>query len=56
MNGVDATIVDRANFLVETSAKGENLVAACAKISDKEEEELKDAVNDSDRIYLRYQY
>ncbi|KAF6234396.1 hypothetical protein HO173_007429 [Letharia columbiana] len=43
LNGVDATIVDRANYLLDISAKGEDLVIACAKISEKEENELKDA-------------
>ena len=50
LNGVDATIVDRANYLVDISAKGEDLVTACAKISEKEENELKDAVSDFDRL------
>lgn len=36
--------MERANHLVELSAKGENLVAACAAISLEEEEDLKDAV------------
>ena len=36
--------MERANQLVELSAKGENLVAACAAISLEEEEDLKDAV------------
>ena len=53
LNGVDATIVDRANYLIEISAKGEDLVGACAGISEKEEDDLKDAVNDSDRIGLK---
>lgn len=43
LNGVDAAIVDRANYLVDVSAKGEDLVTACAKISKNEEHELKDA-------------
>ena len=37
--------MERANQLVELSAKGEDLVAACAAISLEEEEDLKDAVN-----------
>lgn len=37
--------MERANQLVELSAKGEDLVAACAGISREEEEDLKDAVN-----------
>ena len=47
LNGVDAAIVERANYLVDISAKGEDLVTACAKISKKEEDELKDAVSGS---------
>ena len=45
LNGVDAAIVNRANTLVELSAKGDDLVAACAAPSDQEWEELKDAVS-----------
>lgn len=37
--------MERANQLVELSAKGEDLVAACAGISMEEEADLKDAVN-----------
>ena len=37
--------MERANQLVELSAKGEDLVVACAGISMEEEEDLKDAVN-----------
>ena len=55
LNGVDATVVDRANHLVDISAKGEDLVNVCAEISRKDEEDLKDAVNYSYRIGLQYQ-
>ncbi len=54
LNGVDATIVDRANYLVDISAKGEDLVTACAKISE-EENDLKDAVSDSDCLSMEYE-
>lgn len=37
--------MERANQLVGLSAKGEDLVAACAGISMEEEEDLKDAVS-----------
>ena len=47
LNGVDATVCDRANHLVDISTKGEDLVNVCAEISGAEEEDLKDAVNDS---------
>lgn len=56
MNGIDATIVDRANNLMEISAKGEDLVSACSKFSEKEEDDLKDAVNDSACIGIKCQY
>ena len=46
LNGVDATIVARANYLVEMSAKGEDLVAGCAGLSERYEDDLKDAVKD----------
>lgn len=52
LNGIDATIVDRANYLAHISVKGEDLVTACAEISEKEEDDLKDAVNVPDRICL----
>ena len=44
LNGVDTAIINRADELVELSAIGEDLVAACATISKHEEEALKDAV------------
>lgn len=56
LNGVDATIVDRANYLAEITAKGEDLVNACTKISEKEEDDMEDAVNDSDFIGMKYEY
>ena len=52
MNGVDATIVDRADYLVEIGAKGEDLVTACAKFSEKEQDDLKEAVYDSDSPFF----
>ena len=55
LNGVDATIVNRANYLVEISAKGDDLVTACAGVSEKEKNDLRDAVNDSDRRMFQYQ-
>jgi len=44
LNGVDQAIVDRADELVLLSARGEDLVAACATISEKEEVDLETAV------------
>lgn len=44
LNGIDSAIVDRADELVLLSARGEDLVTACATISEREEVDLKDAV------------
>ena len=46
LNGVDTFVVQRADELAICSANGEDLVAACARISRGEEEDLKDAVGD----------
>ena len=56
MNGVDETTVDRANYLADVSARGEDLVAVCAEVSKNEEGDLKDAVNDSERIFMKYKH
>lgn len=56
MNGVDATIVNRANYLAEISAKGDDLVTTCAGVSEREEDDLRDAVNESVRVSFRYQH
>ena len=44
MNGIDRTIVERADRLGLLIAKGEDLVVACANLSINEEEDLKLAV------------
>ena len=38
------------------SAKGEDLVSACSKLSEKEEDDLRDAVNDSDWIGIKIKH
>jgi hypothetical protein len=44
MNGIDEVIVGRANEITALSARGENLVASCAKLSAAETETLEEAV------------
>lgn len=44
MNGIDSAIVNRANELATLASRGENLVAACAKLSKTEEATLENAV------------
>ncbi|KAL8631563.1 hypothetical protein Q9189_002669 [Teloschistes chrysophthalmus] len=44
MNGIDQAIIERADRLGLSSAKGEDLVIACANISKHEEDDLKMAV------------
>ncbi|RDH18348.1 DNA mismatch repair protein Msh5 [Aspergillus niger ATCC 13496] len=43
MNGISQTIVDRANEIAALSARGENLIAACAVLSAQETQALEDA-------------
>ncbi|KAL4924405.1 MutS family protein MSH5 [Aspergillus undulatus] len=43
LNGINQAIVDRANELVSLSARGENLIAACAMLSAGEMKALQDA-------------
>jgi len=43
LNGIDATIVERADKLILLAARGEDLIAACAKISPGEAKDLENA-------------
>lgn len=44
MNGINSAIVARAEEIGLLSARGEDLIAVCAKISVQEDEDLKYAV------------
>lgn len=44
--GINPNIVSRANELATLSARGENLIAACAVLSDRETQVLEEAVRD----------
>jgi DNA mismatch repair protein MSH5 len=48
MNGIEPIIVARANELASLSARGEDLVTVCAKLSRAETDALEEAVS----IYL----
>lgn len=44
INGIDPAIVSRANEIAFLSARGENIVAACAVLSSEEMQDLEEAV------------
>ncbi|PYH68173.1 MutS family protein MSH5 [Aspergillus vadensis CBS 113365] len=50
MNGISQTIVDRADEIASLSARGENLIAACAVLSAQETQ----ALDDADRLARRF--
>lgn len=45
INGIDPAIVERADELILLSARGEDLVEACARLTEGEATELKEAVS-----------
>lgn len=45
MNGIDPAIIERANEIAALMRRGEDLVAACAKLTPAEMEDLEDAVS-----------
>jgi hypothetical protein len=47
INGIDPAIISRANEIASLSARGENIVAACAVLSPEEMQDLEEAV----RVY-----
>ena len=46
INGINQTVVIRANKLASLSARGENLIAACATLTAEETQALEEAVGD----------
>ena len=46
MNRIDPEIVARAEDLILLAARGENLVAACTRLTEEEKDELEQAVGD----------
>lgn len=54
MNGIPGPVVARAEELITLAARGDDLVAACARLTEDEEEELKNAVSDLFRSMSPY--
>jgi hypothetical protein len=47
LNGISKPIVDRANELASLAVRGEDLIAACAELSEEEMQALQEAVRTS---------
>lgn len=44
MNGIDPSVISRANEFTSLSARGENVIVACSVLSSEEMQDLEEAV------------